>query len=301
MDVCRNCGSTALKDLGFIGEVAPFVLKRVFNMEQRSLSSSNSGKRFLQQMVAGPQKVLSRIRRTGVMVEMEACSSCSFVQTRHAFADESLSQLYRDYRSETYNRERIRYEPSYEKIAKEVGSGRKETETRIENLTAWLESRIEITDGFSMLDYGGSDGRFLPRLPGSKYVYEISDVEPVDGIVSIKDESDLGLYSYIQLAHILEHVPRPLELVRRVSQWLEPDGHLYIEVPEEFSQPAIDGMVAGSFRGSIPIHEHINLYRVRSVTKLLESAGLYAVHLEEDFLDLGWAKATVVRALGKRR
>jgi len=30
---CRNCGSGNLRELGFVGEVAPFFLKRVFNME----------------------------------------------------------------------------------------------------------------------------------------------------------------------------------------------------------------------------------------------------------------------------
>jgi hypothetical protein len=301
MNECRNCGATAVKDLGFIGELAPFFLKRLFNMEVGISSSPSSGKRFIQRMVAGPHKVLSRIRRTHAMVEMQACSFCSFVQSKHPFSDESLGQLYRDYRSETYNHERCRYEPSYKSIAEQVGAGEQETRTRIETLTAWVSQRITPGDRFSMLDYGGADGNFLPRLPGTRYVYEISDIKPVEGIVSIRNESELGSYSYIQLSHILEHVPRPLELVVKVSQRLEPEGRLYIEVPQDFSQSNIDKLVAGSYRGSVPIHEHINLYTEKSAAKLIEAAGLQALDVEVVDLDYGWAKPRCIRVLGRRK
>ena len=33
MGECRNCGAQATRDLGFIGEIAPFFLKRVLNLE----------------------------------------------------------------------------------------------------------------------------------------------------------------------------------------------------------------------------------------------------------------------------
>lgn len=300
MNACRNCGSTEIRELGFIGDIAPFFLKRVFNIEIGFARSSDPRKRFLQKMASVPQKLLSRIRRPNAMVEMEACRSCTFVQTKHPFGDESLGRLYMDYRSETYNCERIRYEPSYQRIAADVGMGEQEMRARIESLTAWIAARIASGNDFSMLDYGGADGRFLPGLPGRKYVYEISEVEPVEGIVSIRNESDLGSYSYIQLAHILEHVPRPLELVRKVSGWLKPGGHLYIEVPQDFSDKEIAEAVGGAYRGSIPVHEHINLYTLKSVTALIESAGLRLVDAEAVFLNLGWVQTTNIRALGRR-
>jgi len=31
---CRICGSAEVKELGFIGEIAPFFLKRVLNAEE---------------------------------------------------------------------------------------------------------------------------------------------------------------------------------------------------------------------------------------------------------------------------
>jgi len=300
MNKCRNCGSVEVRDLGFIGEVAPFFLKRVFNIETRTVSSAKPIKRFVQSITTAPQKAISRIHRNAAVVEIQACTTCSFVQTKHGFADESLNNLYRDYRSDTYNRERIHYEPSYRGIAEQVGSGHKETQTRIDTLTDWLRGKIVPGGDFSMLDYGGADGRFLPRIPGKKYVYEISDIAVADGIVPIRNESELNSYTYIQLAHILEHVSNPLELVKRVSRWLAPGGYLYIEVPQDFDNDRVNQLGTGTYRGSVPIHEHINLYTVRSIAKLMESAGFESVNVEAVFLDLGWTCTTNIRALGKK-
>jgi hypothetical protein len=297
---CRNCGSVEVRELGFIGEVAPFFLKRVFHMETRTIPAGTPLKRVIQAMTLLPQMGISRIRRNAVLLEIQACTSCSFVQTKHGFSDESLNNLYRDYRSETYNRERIHYEPSYRSIASQVGSSQEEIDARIETLTSWLQNLIVPDSSFSMLDYGGADGKFLPRMAGDKYVFEISNIEPVPDVVSIKDESQLKLYSYIQLAHILEHVNQPLEMVCRVSRWLLPGAYLYIEVPQDFTDAKLSQLVAGTYSGVVPIHEHINLYNARSVEKLMSSAGLQLVRVEAVGLNLGWTNTTNIRALGRK-
>ena len=142
-------------------------------------------------MTAPLAKAFSRIHRYAAMIEMQACVACTFVQTKHSFPDESLVNLYCDYRSDSYNRERIHYEPEYQSVAQQIGSSSVETETRIETLTTWLHDKIVADGDFSMLDYGGADGKFLPRISGRKFVYEISDVQPTDGMTLIRSESDL--------------------------------------------------------------------------------------------------------------
>jgi hypothetical protein len=49
----------------------------------------------------------------------------------------------------------------------------------------------------------------------------------------------------------------------------------------------------------LDIHEHINRYSVKSVTELLRSAGLSLAAIETEMVDLGWTKATIIRALGR--
>jgi hypothetical protein len=296
---CRNCGAQATKDLGYIGVLAPFFLKRVLNLEYGLAPSRHPLKRFLR-TIAFVSKSSQKIYGKSVLVKIEICNACSFIQTKQPFSDEAIGKLYADYRSETYNRERIGYEPEYAEIASQTGSCSQEIQARTGGLTRWLDGKLNVEGSFSMLDYGGADGRFLPNLQGEKYVFDISDIEPAEGIKRIRNESDLSSYPYIQLAHVLEHVPHPLALTRKAASFLEHPGYLYVEVPLEISDDTITRLSNGDNTIAVDIHEHINRYSLKSVTALFRSAGLSVVAAETEEVDLGWNKATIIRALGKR-
>jgi hypothetical protein len=296
---CRNCGAQVTTDLGFIGEVAPFFLKRVLNLEFGLAPSGHPVKRFLRR-IEFFSRSLQKIYGKSVLVEIESCTSCSFLQTKRPFSDEAIGRLYTDYRSDSYNEERIRYEPEYASIASQVGSSTKEIQTRKVGLSQWLTGKFNVESNFSMLDYGGADGRFLPDLPAEKYVFDISDIAPAEGIKRIGSESELSSYSYVQLAHVLEHVSYPLALTRKAASFLKGSGYLYIEVPQELTEEAMSRLASRSNTIRLPIHEHINQYSVRAVTELLRSAGLTVVAVETDLTDLGWNKGTIIRALGRK-
>jgi len=159
---------------------------------------------------------------------------------------------------------------------------------------------VEIEAGFSMLDYGGADGKFLPDLPGAKYVFDISNISPADGILRIKEETELSSYSYVQVAHVLEHVSYPLALIKKAASFLKRSGYLYVEVPQELSDELITRLVEGDRTIRLEIHEHINRYSQKSVRELLVTAGFPAALVEAEILDFGWAKGTIVRALGRK-
>jgi hypothetical protein len=299
MGECRNCGAHVTTNLGFIGEIAPFFLKRVLNLEFGLAPSGHPVKRFLRR-VGFFSKIFQRIYGRSILVEIEICTFCSFIQTKLAFPDEAIGRLYEDYRSDSYNQERIRFEPEYASIASGVGGCPQEIQARTFGLTRWLTGKLNIDKKFSMLDYGGADGKFLPDLPGEKYVFEISDVAPAEGIMRIRDESGLDSYSYVQLAHVLEHVSYPLVLARKAASFLKHSGYLYVEVPQELSDGAVSRITNGDTTFCLPIHEHINQFCVKSVTELLRSTGLSFVAVETEVMDLGWNKATIIRALGKK-
>jgi hypothetical protein len=297
--VCRNCGSVEIKDLGPIGAVAPFVLKRVFNLETGLRPSKHPLVRFLRELplVSEPAR---KIFGTSVFLDVQVCTACSFVQTKYPFPEEGLARLYADYRSNSYNQQRISYEPEYAAIASRVGSDDQEVNARKDGLTQWLTSKINVDSNFSMLDYGGADGKFLPDLPARKYVFDISDIAPVAGIERVKDEGSLGFYSYVQLAHVLEHVPFPLALTRKASSYLCPKGYLYIELPQDLSDDEVAGLSNRTANTSVGIHEHINYYTITSTTKLIESAGLTVIDVQSKVLDIGWTKARIIRGLGRK-
>lgn len=299
MGGCRNCGAT-VSDLGFIGEVAPFVLKRVLDLEIGSTQAVHPVKRFLRR-IKTLRRIVERIYGSAVLTEIQVCKACSFVQTKEPLPDSGLAKLYADYRSDSYNRERIRYEPEYASISSQVGNSEQEVNTRVNGLTAWLTPRIKTGVDFSMLDFGGADGRFLPQLDGPKYVFDISDIEPVPGVHRIRSEESLGTYSYVQIAHVLEHVPYPLALTVKAASYLETAGYLYIEVPQDLTDEYVGRLVSGDRDVRVTIHEHINFYTATSIAKLLESAGLEQVEVEVVPIDIGWIKAKIIRALGRKK
>jgi hypothetical protein len=296
---CRNCGAQATRDLGFIGAVAPFFLKRVLNLDYGLAPSGHPVKRFLRR-ISFLSKSFEKIYGKSVLVGIEICTSCLFIQTTLPFPDEAIGRLYTDYRSASYNQERIRYEPEYAAIASQAGSCTQEVQARTVGLTRWLTGKFSVDGNFSMLDYGGADGKFLPNLPGEKFVFDISDIAPAKGIVRIRDESGLSSYSYIQVAHVLEHVPYPLALTRKAASFLEDSGYLYIEVPLEVSDETTTRLVNGDKTIRVDIHEHINRYSAKSVNQLLRATGLQLVAIETEVVDLGWNNLPVIRALGRK-
>src|ERR1700693_3418683 len=105
MSECRNCGAEVTRDLGFIGEVAPFFLKRVLNLEYALAPSGHPLKRFLRRIRFFSES-FQKIYGKSVLVEIEICTSCSFIQTKIPFLEQAIGRLYTDYRSDSYNRER---------------------------------------------------------------------------------------------------------------------------------------------------------------------------------------------------
>jgi hypothetical protein len=288
----------ALHELGFVGDIAPFFLKRVYRIELVARVSSHPLKRLIQKLTTFAQPLFSRMHPLAAAVELQSCLNCSFVQAKFPFTEEGIARLYSDYRSDSYNKERCHYEPFYAAFAHQDGQYTEGGLDRISALTKWLESRMSL-NGTSMLDYGGANGQFLPALQGNKYVFEISDIEPYQGVTRISDASLLQTYSYIQLSHVLEHVNEPLDMVKRVATYLAEDGYLLIEVPQDQSTDLLKQLQTGNADVDITIHEHINNYCVLSVQKLIEAAGLELVSIEAVPVESPVAKQEFIRALAK--
>jgi hypothetical protein len=299
MAECRNCGGPDVRDLGSVGRVAPFFLKRVFGMEIRVTQPMSPLKRLIKGSLTRLAP-LWRLYDRQVYVDMQICRRCQFVQAARPFRDDDLMRLYADYRSDTYNEERIHFEPTYAKWAGHVGYDAQEVQVRRNALAKFLQVSLPGTSFPTILDYGGSDGRFIPDLPGSKFVFEISHVEPVPGVTRIVQEKYLGKYSLVLLAHVIEHVSHPLDLIRSVSQYVEPGGFLYVETPQESQDAMLQQMQEGSASPPLGIHEHVNQYSLPAVRALLESAGLELVAMEKEEVNLGWLTGTHIRAIARK-
>jgi hypothetical protein len=109
----------------------------VLNLEYGLAPSARPIKRILRKIGIG-SKTFQKIYAKSVLVEMQICERCSFIQTKKPFSEDAIGNLYTDYRSDSYNQERIHYEPEYASIAPQVGVCKQEVQARKIGLTQWL-------------------------------------------------------------------------------------------------------------------------------------------------------------------
>jgi hypothetical protein len=302
--LCPNCSASdvAIRSGGLL---QPFFVKRVFGIEPPTLASllpHGIGVWFARLIGAIPflsRLVESRPLRCDILV----CTACDFVCPALSLAETQLLNLYRDYRSQWYNAERVRYEPSYRKIALLVGKSPAEHRARMRHVEAFLSDVPGIATVREVLDFAGADGRFIPPTLLERCnctVYDVSEESPYrPGIRKAAMLTELGMFDYIQVCHVLEHVRQPKALMESILPHLAQGGLVYLEAPEEGSQQRVERLRAR--RETFPVHEHINLYTEKSLTALVVAVGLRLVKIETAELDLGWCQATILSAVAATR
>jgi SAM-dependent methyltransferase len=291
---CRNCLSEDVQS-ATTGLLAPFFLKRVFGIDLISFGSVLEGGRndlfvdFLRKNRL--DQVLSF--KSPVLTSVRICKHCGFVGPEMCFSSDLLKGLYKDYRSESYNRDRSNYEPYYARIQNLVGKDVREVETRLGNLDSLLEKNVDIKKLSSILDWGGGEGRFIPRSLVKKEVFilDVSD-EPLvnERFTRIECPPPDRMFDYIQVCHVLEHVSSPHEFVKNVVKFLKPGGLLYIEVPQDQSDSNMQLFKSTPNNINHTIHEHLNLYGRDALVALGNRIGLEQIIVQRHQFDLGWTK-----------
>lgn len=259
------------------------------------------------------------------------CGHCAFRFFDGRFEPPELERLYSGYRGEAYFEVRHRLEPWYSRRHNEgTGHAPEGIAERKAYLGAFLRER-GLGSVQRVLDYGGDSGQFIPDGIGAElHVYEVSDAAPVAGVRKITDERELeaGGYDLVLLNHVLEHVPEPVPLVRKLASLLKPgSGALYVEVPFERyriwsgrggAQRAYLGWLArhgGLLRGAdflstlcrvalgtVPplgfpkLHEHINFFGQASIGEAFARSGLAM----SEFRTAARTDGRIISALARR-
>ena len=157
----------------------------------------------------------------------------------------------------------------------------------------------------TVLDFGGDKGQFIPEeLKASKYVYDISCKETVNGVVPIRELKDCYAnlpsgYDLIICANVLEHLADPFETARILKSLLSKNGYLQVEVP--FDSPfykTLEDYIPYLFNKYFKLtdlvkeffkrknakycleHEHINFYTVSAMKALLDRSGFEIIQSE---------------------
>jgi len=236
------------------------------------------------------------------------CGTCCLVFYEQRYDDNEVERLYAGYRSDDYYQTRHRYEPWYTKtLNSRLGAAEDITIRRKAYHSTLSEFGVE-TEPETVLDYGGDRGQLMCGGPGRQhFVFDISGVEPEPGVVRIAGATALQSrrFDLVLLCEVLEHVSQPLLYLRNITNHVQPNGLLYVTVPNrEFRFEDIPSgawyrtwlrlllsnqmlTIAADFwsttirkyfkrvppLGFVKMHEHINVFDFQSLTSLLSRAG----------------------------
>lgn len=311
---CRNCGSDDLSIVPEGGFLSPFFAFRVYGITQcceNTIKIRDTPKiRLLDSATLGTLSKIS-LKSTSVesasfnLLDTSICNSCTFWSTAKMIDDELLNGLYIDYRSDTYNQDRERFEPGYTSGIAPFLGGHDESVSRVKALDQYL---VTLSSSFGLnlgaiknvLDWGGADGRFMPSLflSSHRYTYDISDADPVHDVQKLSSIPTNSQYDFIQLAHVLEHVSHPFNFLQEPVSHLAPRGLLYLEVPLECDPKAI--LQDAKNCRSLGVHEHLNKYTLKSLECLVKAHGLEIIDSSQDEIDVIWTKAKILRLVARR-
>ena len=171
----------------------------------------------------------------GYQTELRCCRTCDLKFFDARYGEQELSSLYAHYRGDAYREARRHWEPWYSRNVNDACSSdvqlvaeRRSFMMRILK-TARMRSELDCA-----VDFGGDEGQFFPSIPISRrIVCDVSDRDLPAGIEHIGTLAELGdtKPDLVIVAHVLEHLPSPLEPLREIREAIADDGILYVEVP----------------------------------------------------------------------
>ena len=139
---------------------------------------------------------------------------------------------------------------------------------------------------YSVCDIGSGLCVFLYRMkeagwectaidPDERSVLHAQEVVGVKALCgSFPDVEGLGVYDVITFNRVLEHVEDPIALLRKSKQFLNPNGFVYVELPDG-ETAAIDGKEREEFTV-----DHIHIFSEESFKVLIEKAGFVLQGIE---------------------
>ena len=245
--MCVCCGSSRTES--FDGYFFPFISVRAFGVERKETCLLH-------------------------------CKDCDFYYSEFRPTPEQMERIYIGYRNEEYQKQRQSFEPGYTVEFNASLGGEVEARDRKDGIFAMVNKYCPPEEITYILDYGGDHGQFFPEQyeHAQRYVYDISDMELVQGVNRLTSIDELGSYQWnlILCCHVLEHLSYPREEVKKIFGIMPVGGFLYVEVPyEDYFFPYLEKNEA------VPVHEHINFFNEKSLYALFNALSIAVLEVEK--------------------
>lgn len=200
------------------------------------------------------------------------CAECGFI-FRIDLAERDVSDTYLD----------GSYEQTHgDDYLGEFDGLRRAARVRLDYIAPWAA-------GGRLLDVGTATGAFL--VEAAQRGFDAQGIEPTPGFARMADDRfgvkvstvDLAGFAFdgdpfaaITMWHVLEHLDRPVDQLRRVAAMLDDDGVVALEVPNAGGYAAVR---SGSAWPSLQPDVHVNQFSPESLEAALEHAGLRTVDM----------------------
>lgn len=137
----------------------------------------------------------------------------------------------------------------------------------------------ELVGNNNFLDIGCGNGnnlKILSKFGWNCYGFEFSDIEKreenifyAESFCNIKID-DIK-FDYIRLWHVLEHIPNPVDVIKKISELMSEKSELAIGIPNTNS---IYAKLFGKYWYNRDIPRHLINYNIDNLKILLDGAGL---------------------------
>ncbi len=254
-----------------------------------------------------------------VSTDVLICENCGFQYSSYRYNEMEVQKLYNGYRNEHYQKQRQRYDVWYTpQINALIGKNDTEIKNRVKNMINILERNIPngLKSIEKVLDWGGDKGQFIPKQIKEKYLYDISNVECVEGVSVINPYETNKDWDLVMCCHVLEHLANPIEVLESINSIMQKDKYLYVELPYELGKSNIFSNVGFLFNKYFSwkniikhyinikklgacriISEHINFYTPEAISKQLENCGFKVVEVSVNKINQEWCKGSIISVL----
>ena len=152
-----------------------------------------------------------------------------------------------------------------------------------------------------IVDIGGNDSSFLKFFDKIKKVNIDPNASGTKKIVKIKSYFENVDFSYFKnknkiyvSSHTVEHIPDLNSLIKKVSNSLQKKDLLFLQFP------SLEKLIENSKFDQIT-HQHVNLYSLKSISKLLNKFDLYVKKYEFDNSVYGTLRMCICKSKYKNK
>ena len=250
-------------------EVAQIKHKNLYEIDQRAkMNDKNEIRQDLLCPLCGSKNQCSfeKVESFGFPIDYLICEDCGFV-----FQNTLKSQAADpDFYQQTY---RKIYQETEEPTSKDLY----QQSQRALVQTAWLKT-LGYVKFARILDIGASSGLLLETF-AKEFKAEVVGVEPGDAYRKLAENKGLRMFNSIDaltesqpecfdlvsLMHVLEHLEKPIEVLKQIREkLLKDDGCLIIEVPNFYAHDSYE-------------LAHLTCFTEQSLAEMLKQAGFETV------------------------